>query len=218
MPFNLSTLLDKWWPERCAVCRNWGALLCFKCLAKLPAAPAILNLPRAYAAFNYENKAVRQIIWQLKYRGRRRLAQPLAEALAEVLLEPLAELDALYPAETPWLLVPVPLAPRKKRARGFNQTEELARALANLYPAIFELAPRALTKIRETASQTTMPSRAARAKNVKGAFAAPQALAGRHALLLDDVITTGATVLEAARTLRAAGARLIVTAALAHGE
>jgi ComF family protein len=224
MRFNLSTLanwLDRLWPERCAVCRRWGAPLCPDCLERLPAAPAIPEVPGALALFNYENKNVRQVIWQLKYRGRRRLAEPLAAKLAELLLEPLAELETLYPpasAEKRWLLVPVPLAPGKHRRRGFNQTEELGKALAALHPAVFKLEAGALRKIRETISQTETKSRAARALNIKNAFQAPRPLVGQRVILLDDVITTGATAREALKVLRIAGAQPVIVAALAHGE
>jgi ComF family protein len=106
------------------------------------------------------------------------------------------------------LVVPVPLHPARLRRRGFNPAALLARSLARAHGV--PVAPRALERVRDTPSQTGLDRRA-RARNVAGAFRVRSgAWIPAHVWLVDDVVTTGATLHAAARTLRRAGARRIV--------
>ena len=99
------------------------------------------------------------------------------------------------------VVVPVPMHWLKRFNRGFNQSELLAKALAKRHrlPVI-----RAVRKLRQTTSQTAFHSRAARRKNLRHAFAvtAPRSLEGRHVVLVDDVMTSGATLQTIARAIR----------------
>ncbi len=128
---------------------------------------------------------------------------PKAEAIVRALAR---EAGARAPGPPPDLVVPIPLHPRRLRARGFNPACELARAIAG--PARLRLAPRALARLRDTPSQTGL-ERAARRRNVRGAFRARRPVPPRI-WLVDDVVTTGSTLSEAARALRRAGARRVV--------
>lgn len=144
--------------------------------------------------------ALRSLLHALKYEGQRRAADRLAELMAD---DP-AVRSVL---EGELVLVPVPLHPVRRRARGFNQSELLARELARRVPSL-PAAPEVLVRRRDTASQTGL-SAAQRRRNVRGAFAVRHRsrVAGRRVVLVDDVLTTGATVRECARVLREAGAR-----------
>lgn len=131
---------------------------------------------------------------------------------------PLAELLAAGPltlAPPPELVVPVPLHPGRERSRGYSQSALLGAALGHLFGVRHE--PRALLRTRPTAPQVGLTA-AARRENVRGAFRCPrpELVRGRTVWLVDDVITTGATVAEAARTLRLAGARQVWAVAVAH--
>jgi ComF family protein len=142
--------------------------------------------------------SLRVLVHELKYRGRRRVAARLAEELlASERTRTLLEGDAL--------LVPVPLHPRRRRERGYNQSELLARELERRTGRV--VAARSLVRRKETAPQTGL-SAAERRRNVAGAFAVRHRgkVAGRVVVLVDDVWTTGATALECARILREAGA------------
>lgn len=133
------------------------------------------------------------MVQSLKFSGRLELARSLAALLGEV----------LDPQSLPQCLVPVPLHRRRLRARGFNQAAEIARHLARRTGV--PLAQSLCFRCRPSVAQSSLPARARR-RNVRGAFAAGNVPAGlHHVAIVDDVVTTGATVLEVARTLRRAG-------------
>ena len=136
--------------------------------------------------------SLRAIVHAFKYDGRRSLATPLAALLVRCGSEVLDDAD---------LVVPVPLHRAKRRRRGFNQAEDLARRLP--LPLVH-----ALERRRSTPSQTDLPATARRA-NVEGAFGPARGLRIRGAVvvLVDDVSTTGATLEACARVLEQAGAR-----------
>jgi ComF family protein len=118
------------------------------------------------------------------------------------------EAGARAPGPAPSLVVPVPLHPGRLRARGFNPAAILARALARRVAAPW--APTALRRVRDTPSQTGLDRRQRR-RNLRGAFQARPGLDRLETVwLVDDVVTTGSTVTEAARALRRAGATSIV--------
>lgn len=207
----LSTLL---WPARCGACDapcDEGAALCETCGLSLdPIVPAgacrLCGLPvyagplcggclgrappwsRAWAPFSY-GAALAQAIRRLKWDARPDLARPLARLLGGLG----GDAD---------LVVPVPLHPRRLRARGYNQAALLALAMPGGLP--IELG--ALLRTRDTRPQTELEPRERRA-NVRGAFRArPERLRGRRVLLVDDVLTTGATAEACTRALLDAGA------------
>lgn len=171
----------------------------------------------ALVRFDYKHPLVRQAVWELKYRGNKKVAKLLAECLYEELVEEITERKNFENFEKP-LLVPVPLSKKRFRERGFNQCELLAVALETLGGGnFFEVVRNVLVKVKETDSQTKK-NRAERLKNLKNCFAVhrPEKIAGRNIILLDDVITTGATLNEARRTLKRSGARKVLCVAVAH--
>lgn len=168
------------------------------------------------ALFDYRDPLVKEAIWMLKYRGNKKIAALLAALLYEELIAFLAEYAPLANFTNP-LLAPIPLSKERKRERGFNQceliTEELERLDKNRN---FTASKTAIVKIKDTPSQTKTDSRAEREKNLKGCFGASREAAGRNIILVDDVATTGATIEEARRTLRRAGARKVIAFTFAH--
>jgi ComF family protein len=138
-------------------------------------------------------------VHELKYRSRRRVAGRISEAMLD---DPRVR-GVLAGAQA---LVPVPLHPRRQRQRGFNQSELLADALGRR--AGIAVVASGLVRRQDTRSQTGLTA-AARRANVKGAFAVRRRarIAGRTVVLVDDVLTTGATASACAQALRAAGAR-----------
>jgi ComF family protein len=181
----------------------------------VPDHPACARCRRALSPFAagaslgpYEG-ALRVLVHELKYRGRRRVAVRLAETLASS-----SEVRRLVAGAH--VLVPVPLHPRRERERGFNQSELLARALAERCRIPVA---RALVRREDTPPQTGL-SAAARRANVAAAFALRRraAVASRVVVLVDDVLTTGATARACARLIVDAGAtevRLLTAARVA---
>ena len=167
---------------------------------------------RAVAYGSYEG-GLRELIHLLKYGGVRPAANVLGRMLAEAIATFGSDLQASSVA-----VLPVPLHPAKRRQRGFNQAELIARAAIKLGERDrLRLCGGVLARQRETTSQTGLTSHQRR-ENLRGAFAVvqPEAVKSREVLLVDDVYTTGATVSECARVLRRAGAAKVWVATVAR--
>lgn len=135
---------------------------------------------------------------------------PAAEAIAALLIQ---EAGRRVPGARAELVVPVPLHPARLRQRGFNPAAVLAKALSREFALACD--PGALARIRDTPSQTRL-ARSERAQNVSDAFRARHRALPRRIWLVDDVVTTGSTLREAARALRRAGAAQIVAVCAAR--
>ena len=173
----------------CRLCAEW---------------PAALTMVRSAV---WLSDGAREAVHALKYRGLPRIAADLAVAMAGVSL----------PTDAASVLIPIPLAPKRLRERGYNQSEALAEALGRRWH--LPVSRTLLTRTRETATQTALTPET-RLANVAGAFATRNAELGTRngsafrlptsaLILVDDVFTTGATLAEAARALEQAGARTI---------
>lgn len=150
-----------------------------------------------------------ELFFAFKYERHRFVGEILANHLAATLVgHPLA-----HRAE---LVVPVPLHRKRLRARGFNQSDVLAERAAKALG--IRCAFDAVRRVRKTEQQARIRLRSERAANVAGAFSVDRSdlVRGRRVLLVDDVITTGATVGACADALRSAGASEVLAAALAH--
>lgn len=173
---------------RCAV-PSPGAATCGACLASPP------PFATAHAAFAYAFP-VNRLLQRLKYGGALALADWAAHAMVEEFVR------RHEPTALRRVVVALPLSRERQRERGFNQAHEIARRVA----AALELPQTAaLERVQGGPPQTSLPWRG-RARNVRGAFACRVPVAGLHLALVDDVMTTGATLREASRTLLAAGA------------
>jgi len=162
----------------------------------------------AYGAYQDE---LRELVHLLKYDR----VLPATGVLGGMLAEAIDKLDV--GSET-LLVVPIPLHVSKRRQRGFNQSELIARAaLKKSGRANFQLSTHALVRERPTVSQIGL-TRPQRAENIRGAFEAahPGRVVGRSVLLVDDVLTTGTTASDCARVLRKAGAKTVLVATVAR--
>ena len=184
-------------PPRCASCglpfqsfQDTSEYLCGNCILRIP--------PYAGArSFGYYTGELSRMIQGLKFQGRRNVAGLLAPLLTSTFFENWGREDFN-------LLVPVPLHPRRKRERGFNQSEVLTRLLARQLAVPWIPA---LIRVRPTVPQVGL-TESQRQENVRKAFRCrnPRQISKSRVLLIDDVMTTGATVASAAQALRDAGA------------
>lgn len=229
-------MLSLVYPPRCAVCLKCEQaiscrFLCQNCLtrvleAELPPVrpwqlteetnPVSRTCACDLAAWFYEDSMM-ALVPRMKYQDRPALAKLLAGIAAERLRE--AVHTALFPPEKnssfESVLLPVPLHPRRQMERGYNQSLLIARVLSAKWN--IALVPRALRRVRFTQPQARLNA-AERALNVSGVFAPahPEKISGRTILLVDDVITTGATVSDCARALYQAGAERVIAVVLAR--
>lgn len=175
---------------------------CAGCLANPPA------FDKARAIMRYDENSRRPIL-ALKHADRPDLAPIFARWLDRSGHSLLAESD---------VILPVPLHPLRLWFRRYNQSAEVARALGRLSGKPIHVS--ALARGRHTPSQGAMPSATARRRNMQGAFRVSarhkSAIAGRNALLVDDVLTTGATVNACARVLKRAGAAKVFVLVIAR--
>jgi ComF family protein len=203
-------------PDRCAGCGQSGSLFCEQCRAKLrpypdhtfplrcPQEPPLLDT--ITIGYIFEG-ALRDAIHALKYERVRRMAEPLGELLVAQARQRPLHIDAL---------VPVPLHPRRMAERGFNQSELLAAPLSRA--SGIPLLGSGLARQRETAHQVGLDARA-RLDNVREAFVWQQpAPPPARVVLIDDVLTTGATLIACAQTLRRAGTREVRALVLARSQ
>lgn len=215
--------------QDCLLCQaaSGGSLLCEACARELPssaaacprcAAPGTSNaecgaciaapphFDASCAAFTYAYP-VDALIQALKYGGQLALAGLFAQALQQ----------RIGGAGGVDLIVPLPLHPLRLAERGFNQAAEIAKALSRLCSIAMDA--QLAQRVRNTAPQTALPWRE-RATNMRRAFACARDLAGLRIAVVDDVMTTGATLDEFARTLKESGAARVenwVVARTAHG-
>jgi ComF family protein len=215
--------LDFIFPKFCLECKAPGKYLCFSCLEKTQRAAEFCpeckihsfrgrthklckkpyGLDGAFSVWQYK-RVIRKAILGLKYRFAPEIAKELAKAfVSEIKKRPLQ-------LNKP-ILVPVPLHPRRKRWRGFNQSEEVGKVLAQNMR--WEFVPDLLIRKKSTQPQTEL-KRSQRKHNIKGVFVLNpkyQSLITSHRSLVifDDVWTTGSTIKEAARVLKRKGARSV---------
>ena len=198
----------------CPGCGRSARALCATCSASVAPRPRIVRTsPVAVAASGEHDGVLRLAIVAWKEEGMASLLRPLAHLLAASVVEVSGGSSA------PFVLVPVPTSRRSRLVRGADVVDQLAREAADLLRGAGTdvTARQALRVARRTADQSGLGARE-RARNLAGAFAfRPKVgLAERDVVVVDDIVTTGATIGEAVRALTAAGHRPRAAAAIAH--
>lgn len=211
----LTDVFNLFYPKVCITCdsvlHNHEEIICYQCEAGLPLTNHYndaenelakrlwgrIEVQAAMGLYDFHKGAqVQELLHQLKYRKRQDAGTYMGKLLGEQLVREdciVKEID---------LIVPVPLHPKKEKQRGFNQCQPIADAISEVTG--WPVASNALTRTVKNTSQTGM-NRFERFENVKDIFAVTDAaqLQGKHVLLIDDVVTTGATSESCMRTILA---------------
>jgi len=226
--------MKEWWrsffglffPNLCFACnmeeKPWEDILCIPCKGQLPLTRQFMHLENgftdrfwgrfplytgaAYLYFQPKGK-VQNLIHALKYRGKKQVGSLLGEQFGSYL-----SASPIYQQID--LIVPVPLHPKKLKFRGYNQSDCFAQGLSQVMK--IETIPNAIARVKDTSTQTGM-GRMERLENMMTSFVVsdPLKVAGKSILLVDDVLTTGATLEACAQVLIKAGASRISIATLA---
>ncbi|MDQ5927887.1 MAG: competence protein ComFC [Patescibacteria group bacterium] len=172
----------------------------------------ILNSINGQAVYAYRDEHIRAAIKSLKYDGNTDVAQWFADRSEDTITQ------IIGGSQQKLLIVPIPVSFSRHLERGYNQSALIAEAIARRFSDDIDYDELCVTRTAFTQSQTKARTRSERAKNIIGAFEVkePHRVVDRDILIVDDVITTGSTIREAARVLRAAGARSVGCFALAH--
>ena len=160
---------------------------------------------------------IKRALWELKFKNNKAVAQPLAQALYDKILEEMQELEIFQGFTNP-LLIPIPLSKKREKERGYNQSEILCKKLSFIDPVSFKLYTDVLYKPFDTKQQTKTRSRSERKNNLRGCFTVKhqEKIKGKNIILIDDIVTTGATISEARKVLKQSGAKKIVAFTVAH--
>ena len=208
----MSLLLDLLYPPKCAFCRKPvadGRMLCAVCERQLPAPPpgeeqfSVPGLDGCLAPLYYTG-TVRESLHRYKFHATTAYAGIYGELMSACVRRNGAEAD---------LITCVPLSRRRLRKRGYDQAELLAREVARRLglPCV-----RLLRKTKNNRAQSGTGSVEERRRNVEGVYQAVSSLNGESVLLIDDIVTTGATIASAARSLRESGAQRIIGLSVAR--
>ena len=191
-------------PQKCLGCKKENEILCPDCLLKINR-PDTPHLNGIHIASNYQDAVLKKALWMLKYQGVKQLAKPLAELVRERIWKKLETEN--------WLVVPVPLSKNKLRHRGYNQAEMIAGELSDNVRADI------LFKKFHTKSQVEVKDKEERLANIIGSFEIrnPEKIKGKKIILIDDVLTTGATMREVKKVLKEAGAKKVIGVVVARG-
>lgn len=205
-------ILDTLFPNRCISCKREGFSICKRCLDKIPRSERLSN--DTIAIFTYKNKNISHALWNLKYNGRSTIAEDLSDYMKDALFGELED-KAIFDNFKEIHLVPLPMSKNRKRSRGKNHALTLASAISRKtnFPVLD-----CLIKTKDTKRQALIKNRSKRLLNVKNSMDLKNGfnVIGKNIVLVDDIVTTGATIEEAKRVLRKSGAKNIIALVVAH--
>lgn len=202
----LSKAIALIFPEKCIGCKKEGIFLCSECREATRKENAekvsVLYADKIFSWGIYDNEVLRKALRRFKYHGNKSLAEIFSNMLWKIMNSSKYNLNDA-------VIFPVPASKIRKRQRGYNQAEILAQKLAEKIslPYFSDI----LIKIKNTPSQTSLPKKE-RLMNVKGSFGInnPEFIKNKKIILVDDILTTGATISECSKILKNAGAKEVI--------
>lgn len=219
-------IFDTLFPKFCENCGREGTYLCEDCFYLIDIFETCYcpycQIPKAtkdgetcksckrkryldglFSAASYQNPIIKKMIIDFKYG----FVKDISQSLSFLIIAHLIKLDRLLKFKN-YIIIPVPLSNKKLRQRGFNQSEIIAEDLVSILKS--PINTKTLIKIKHTKNQADL-EKLERGTNLKSAFLVknPETIANQNILLIDDVMTTGATLEECAKTLKLAGAKKV---------
>lgn len=212
-----SLFLDILFPIGCIGCGKENTLFCLSCIS---GCKLLSENPgkETYALFSYKDPLIRHSIWMLKYKNRPGIVENFGKILYEKLLEEYIDLRDFSNFNNP-IIIPIPLSEKRLRERGYNQAEKIARVM-KFYDEekLFTLETDILYRNRDTKRQANIRDRRERLYNLTDCFSVKnkEKISNRNIILVDDVVTTGATLSEARAILKKSGAKRVIAFTIAH--
>ena len=214
---GLNQILEILFPTQCVGCNKKGDILCIKCADSLKFTERQTE-NNIFALYDYRDPIIKKAIWKLKYHHSPYLGKKFGKLLYESFLE---EIDSIkiFSKGSPLYVIPIPISKNKYQKRGYNQSEIIARGFCNIKSGnTFKLTTNILYKKVNTVPQARLNNRNKRLKNIMGAFSVrnEEQIKGKTIIVIDDVTTTGGTMLEAIKVLKNSGAKKVIGFAVAH--
>jgi competence protein ComFC len=211
-------LAEMLFPESCAGCGKTDTALCAFCIKKVSYLREPAEEPWIFPVASYHDPILYRVIIRAKYAHRPQALLAFGSILADRVSE--ATVDETILTRVPWILVPIPITKDHYRKRGYNQSQRLAQSIiSQTSPSLYTIR-NFLKRKNGTKSQARISHRKDRLKNPRDTFSvcnAPEII-GCNIVLIDDVVTTGATLREARRMLLNAGAKEVIAVTLAYTE
>lgn len=214
---GINVFLEMLFPSKCIGCNKNSQIICQNCTDKLPKAERPTE-ESIMAVYDYRDPVVKKAVWNLKYYHMGYIGQKMGQLLYSHLLEDIADIK-MFSQGLPIYVIPVPISDDKRKNRGYNQSEILARSFCKEGGVkLFELRNNIIYKKSNTIPQARLTNRNKRLQNIKGAFGIrnEREVKGKTIIIIDDVTTTGGTMLEIMKVLKKHKAKKVWGFAVAH--
>ncbi len=225
-------LLSLFFPERCIWCRKNGSYLCSNCFATLDYSPELIcavcsrpavsglthpgckgtySIDGVFSAVSYRG-VMKKVMYQYKFEP---FLSHVSSLLADILYESFIQFEPLsHITKSDTCLVPIPLSNQKLKQRGYNQALLLSNEFSKRIGFVVK---DSLKRVKQTKPQSDL-KREERITNIRDAFILHEKITFPHVLLIDDILTSGATLNEAAKVLKKSGVKSVYGVTLAHGQ
>ncbi|MFZ2522384.1 MAG: phosphoribosyltransferase family protein [Minisyncoccia bacterium] len=185
-------------------------------IQSLPKSPEVVGLDWVHPLFHYKDRRVKAIIWELKYKNNTLQLTTIGKMLFDEILAVVSDIST-FNSDAQFVLIPIPITNAKRSERGYNQSEYVCRSIIENDPEhILLYAPQWFSKVKDTPSQSHSETKEERMKNLSDSFEANPQVENKYVILIDDVVTTGSTLLEARKELLSKGAHDVLAFTIAH--
>lgn len=200
----ITSLASIFFPTTCYVCHKEGESFCVSCLSKIqkvidPSSPSISS------TYSFKEPVIKRAVHAIKYFHRKDLIEPLSRSISE---------DIMHKNYGAYILLPVPMPRLRRYVRGYNHAEAIASTISK--QTGLPLQNDILIRIKSNKRQVLTRSREERLLNQRNTFTLGKDVRGYSIILIDDVTTTGATILEARKVLLEGGALSVLAYTIAH--